>query len=118
MFLMHGKITAGLGQAGYFLSWEGYRRQFPVLLGFLPFPGTLSVLPEEPFPAEATASIQIRGFCEEKKSFGGCHCYRLDAIAIRPKKSRHPPEMIEIIAPMNLRRGLNLKDGDRVDVLL
>jgi len=106
MFLMHGKITSGLGQAGYFLSREGYRRQFPELLGFLPF------------LAEATASIQIRGFCEEKKSFGGCHCYRLDAIAIRPKKSRHPPEMIEIIAPMNLRRGLNLKDGDRVDVLL
>ena len=35
---MHGKITAGLGQAGYFLSREGYRRQFPELLGFLPFP--------------------------------------------------------------------------------
>ena len=29
---MHGKITAGLGQAGHFLSREGYRRQFLELL--------------------------------------------------------------------------------------
>ena len=84
---MHGKITSGLGQAGYFLSWEGYRRQFPVLLGFLPFPGTLSVLPEEPFPAEATASIQIRGFCEEEKSFGGSAATASKSMAWMPSLS-------------------------------
>ncbi|OYV10434.1 MAG: riboflavin kinase, archaea type, partial [Methanosaeta sp. NSP1] len=53
----------------------------------------------------------------------GCRCYRikingLDAIAIRPEMSRHPPEMIEVISPLKLRRALDLKDGDRVDVLL
>jgi riboflavin kinase len=53
----------------------------------------------------------------------GCRCYSiningLDAIAIRPEMSRHPPEMIEVISPLKLRRALDLKDGDRVDVLL
>jgi CTP-dependent riboflavin kinase len=38
MFLMHEKITSGLVLAGYFLSRKDYRRQFPELLGFLPFP--------------------------------------------------------------------------------
>jgi len=117
---MFGKVTAGVGQAGYFLSRDGYRCQFLDRLGFIPFPGTLNVLLEEPFPASAPA-ILIQGFSEKEESFGACQCYRiqingLDAVAIRPDKSSHPPELIEVIAPVNLRRALNLKDGDTVEV--
>ena len=117
---MLGKVIAGLGQAGYFLSREGYRQQFLNRLGFIPFPGTLTVLLEESFPASAPA-ILIQGFSEKEERFGACRCYRiringLDAVAIRPEKSSHPPELIEVIAPLNLRRALNLKDGDTVEV--
>ena len=117
---MHGKVTAGVGQAGYYLSREGYRQQFLDHLGFIPFPGTLNVLLDGPFPASAPA-ITIPGFSEGKESFGACRCYPiringLDAVAIRPEKSSHPPELIEVIAPVNLRRALNLKDGDSVKV--
>jgi riboflavin kinase len=48
---MHGKILSGLGQAQYFLTREGYSRQFVEKLGFTPFPGILNVLFDEPFPA-------------------------------------------------------------------
>ncbi len=117
---MHGKVIAGMGQAGYFLSRDGYRQQFLDRLGFIPFPGTLNVLLDQPFPASAP-SVTILGFYEKEKSFGACQCYRiringLDAMAIRPEKSIHPPELIEVIAPLNLRRALNLKDGDSVEV--
>ena len=117
---MQGKVITGLGKAGYFLSREGYCRQFQEKLGFVPFPGTLNVLLEEPFPASAPA-ILIHGFSEKEERFGACRCYRiringLDAVAIRPEKSSHPPELIEVIAPLNLRRALNLKDGDTVEV--
>ena len=119
---MQGKITAGLGKAGFFLSREGYRRQFQECLGFVPFPGTLNVLLDEPFPA-SSPSILIRGFSEAEECFGGCLCYHIsingmDAAAIRPEKSSHPPELIEVIAPSNLRRTLNLKDGDSVEVII
>jgi len=77
MFLMHEKITAGLGQAGYFLSREGYRHQFPGAYG----------LPAIPLRGCRCYSIKING---------------LDAVAIRPEQSRHPPEMIEIIAQVYL----------------
>ena len=117
---MLGKVTSGVGQAGYFLCRDSYRQQFLDRLGFIPFPGTLNVLLEKPFPTSAPA-ILIQGFSEKEKSFGACQCYRiqingLDAAAIRPEKSRHPPELIEVIAPVNLRRALNLKDGDTVVV--
>ncbi len=118
---MRGKILSGLGQAQYFLTREGYSRQFVEKLGFVPFPGTLNVLLEEPFPAQRQA-IKIEGFSMEGKSFGECKCYRIklngiEAAVVRPERSRYPAELIEIIAPVKLR-AQGLKDGDPVEVIL
>ncbi len=118
---MRGKIASGLGQGQYFISREGYSRQFVQKLGFVPFPGTLNVRLEEPFPAEQPA-IRIEGFVEEGKSFGECKCYRIklngiEAAVVRPEKSHYPLELIEIIAPVKLR-ALGLEDGDPVEVIL
>jgi riboflavin kinase len=118
---MRGKIVSGLGQGQYFLTREGYSRQFVLKLGFLPFPGTLNVILEEPFPAGQRA-IEIEGFAEEGKSFGECKCYTIklngmQAAVVRPERSRYPPELIEIIAPLKLRE-LGLEDGDPVEIIL
>jgi len=118
---MRGKIASGLGQGQYFISREGYSRQFLQHLGFVPFPGTLNVLLDEPFPAEQQA-IKIEGFLEEGRSFGECKCYRIklngiDAAVVRPERSRYPAELIEVIAPLKLR-ALGLEDGDPVEVIL
>jgi len=120
---MRGKIASGLGQGQYFISREGYSRQFLQHLGFVPFPGTLNVLLEEPFPARASQAIKIEGFQEEGRSFGECKCYRIklngiDAAVVRPERSRYPPELIEIIAPVQLRQALGLEEGDPVEVIL
>ena len=114
--VLRGKIASGLGQGQYFLTREGYSRQFLQKLGFVPFPGTLNVRLEGPFPAEKQA-IRIEGFAEEGKSFGECKCYRIklngiEAAVVRPEKSRYPPELIEIVALVQLRRALGLEDGD------
>jgi len=102
-------------------SPPGYSRQFLQYLGFVPFPGTLNVRLEEPFPAEQPA-IRIEGFAEEGKSFGECKCYRIklngiDAAVVRPERSRYPAELIEVIAPVKLR-ALGLEEGDSVEVIL
>jgi riboflavin kinase, archaea type len=116
---MRGKILSGLGQAQYFLTREGYSRQFAKKLGFVPYPGTLNVLLEEPFPTERQA-IQVEGFSEEGRTFGECKCYRIrlngiEVAVVRPEKSSYPPELIEVIAPVKLR-ALGLEDGDTVEV--
>lgn len=113
---MCGKILSGLGQAQYFLTREGYSRQFMEKLGFVPFPRTLNVLLKGPFPAEHEA-IKIEGFSEEGRTFGECRCYPIklngmQAAVVRPDKSRYPPELIEIIALVQLRRALGLEDVD------
>lgn len=119
---MRGRVVSGLGQSQHFLSQDEYQRQFIELFGFVPAAGTLNVLLDGPLPTDAQA-IWIKGFCRDEKSFGGCLCYLIklngiDAAALRPERSCHPPEMIEIIAPVNLRRALDLKDGDVVLVTL
>ena len=119
---MRGKIAAGLGQGQYFISREGYSRQFLHHLGFVPFPGTLNVLLEEPFPEEQQA-IKIEGFQEEGRSFGECKCYRIklngiDAAVVRPERSRYPADLVEVVSPVHLRRALGLNDGDPVEVIV
>ncbi len=119
---MLGKIAAGLGQAQYFISREGYSRQFLQHLGFVPFPGTLNVLLEAPFPLGQQA-IRIEGFQDEGQSFGECKCYRIklngiEAAVVRPERSRYPADLIEIVAPVQLRRALGLNDGDPVEITL
>jgi riboflavin kinase len=121
VIFMRGKILSGLGQAQYFLTREGYSRQFMEKLGFVPFPGTLNVQLDEPFPAEQEA-IKIEGFAEEGRTFGECKCYRIklngiEAAVVRPERSRYPPELIEVIAPVKLR-ALGLEDGDTVEIIL
>jgi len=116
---MHGKILSGLGQAQYFLTREGYSRQFAKKLGFVPFPGTLDVLLVELFPTKLQA-IKIEGFSEEGRTFGQCRCCRIklngiEAAVVRPERSRSPPELIEVIAPVKLR-ALGLDDGDTVEI--
>lgn len=120
---MHGKIASGLGQGQYFISREGYSRQFLQHLGFVPFPGTLNVLLDEPFPAGASQAIKIEGFQKEGRSFGECKCYRIklngiDAAVVRPERSRYSAELIEVIAPVKLRLALGLEEGDPVEVVL
>jgi riboflavin kinase len=37
---------------------------------------------------------------------------------IRPDRSSYPLNLVEIIAPVNLRKTLGIKDGDEVEVTL
>src|SRR6266849_2945505 len=42
-FLFTGRVFSGMREGGYYVSLNGYRRQFTKLRGFTPFPGTLNL---------------------------------------------------------------------------
>ena len=122
MNVIRGKIAKGLGVGQYYISREGYSSQFQKKLGFVPFPGTLNIKLDKPF-TPAGEAIKIVEFSEDGKTFGGCQCYRIKingikAAIVRPERSSYPSNLIEIIAPTNLRESLNLSDGDEVEVTL
>ena len=120
---LKGKIITGLGEGQYYISRDGYRKQFNLKLGFDPSPGTLNLKLAAPFTQTGANSIEIEGFVEENGTFGGCKCYRvmigdIKGAIVRPERSNYPPNLIEVIAPVNLRKALNLSDGDELEVVL
>lgn len=121
--VMRGKVASGLGEGQYYISRNGYRQQFREKLGFEPFPGTLNIKLGKPFVCLEQKTIRIEGFQDEDRTFGECRCYKIklngiDAAVVRPERSDYPADLIEIIAPVNLRKALVLEDGALVEITL
>ncbi len=120
---IRGKVTTGLGEGQYYISVQGYRNQFKERLGFDPYPGTLNLKLVEPFAQTAASLIKIEGFRNENRTFGECRCYpvKINGIRgaiVRPERSSYPANLVEVIAPVNLRKTLCLSDGDELEVML
>lgn len=121
---LEGKVLKGLGEGQYYVNIPGYRKQFEEKLRFEPFPGTLNVQLSENSSAlrnllREKPSIQIEGFNDGERTFGGGKCYPIiiggiEAAVVTPERTHYPSDLIEIIAPVKLRDALELNDGDRV----
>ena len=125
---LRGKVVSGDGEGRYYLSLKGYRQQFREKLGFDPYPGTLNVL-LNPDSMEKKAMlayrkpIVLKGFTEGGKRYGEVLAFParvrgLEAALVVPLKTHHPPEIIEIVSPFELRKILGLKDGDIIEVIV
>ncbi|MFA0821685.1 MAG: winged helix-turn-helix domain-containing protein/riboflavin kinase [Methanomethylovorans sp.] len=125
---LHGKVIAGLGEGQYYIAQNGYMSQFSEKLGFQPFPGTLNVKLNETSIAirqqmDCVKPICIQGFNDGKRTFGSGKCYLIKingikSVVIIPERTHYPTNLLEIIAPVNLRETLHLKDGDEVNILV
>jgi riboflavin kinase, archaea type len=107
---MRGKVLSGTGKGAKYV--ELYKQEFKKILGFLPFPGTLNLyvvdIPELPNPITVKMA-----------EYGQVDCYPLainthNCALIRPHKTEHTRNTIEIISPINLREALHLLDGDEI----
>ena len=122
--VLSGRLITGLGEGQYYISLEGYRSQFRERLGFDPYPGTLNIkldLPSIEVRKSISPDIRISGFTDENRTFGrgSCFCVKISDIkgaVIVPERTHYPEDIIEIIAPVNLREYLNVNDGSIVDV--
>lgn len=122
-----GKIIRGTGEGAYFTQIAWVQQQCDEKLGFKPYPGTLNLeIPEEYFSVveylDQKNGIELispdRNFCNAKVfsvSLGDI----IGAIILPEEKVRiHPKNIIEIIAPVNIKESLNVKDGDFVNVVV
>ena len=78
---LEGVLFSGLGEGAYYVTKEGYRKQFIEKLGFDPYPGTLNikVITEYDLKAlselETYPAIELEGFVDESRTFGSVKCY-------------------------------------------
>lgn len=125
--IITGKIVSGAGEGAYFTQIDWVSRQCDEKLGFIPYPGTLNLELSEEFLVTVESLEKEKGvelispdpkFCNGK-AFPVLLGEMRAAIIMPEEKVRvHPKNIIEIIAPLNLKASLNLKDGDSVTVVL
>ncbi len=121
---IEGRITTGLGEGGFYVSLEGYRKQIKEKLGFDPYPGTLNITMDESWRKQHLLQLEpviISGFRDKERTYGDLFAYpcRIGShtcAIIVPLRTHHGPEILEIISPLNLKKELNKKDGDHIRV--
>jgi riboflavin kinase len=119
---VQGRIFSGNGEGAKFIRLPWVTKQIEEKLEFTPFPGTLNV-------RLCPASIVVRksltravgieispapGYCRGrlfKARLQGVEC----ALVV-PEVAGYPEDVIEIVAPVNLKSKFNFADGDSVEV--
>jgi riboflavin kinase len=125
---LEGTVFTGLGEGAYYISKEHYKKQFIEKLGFTPYPGTLNLKLTTEYDLktrtelEAYPTIEIQGFKNEDRTFGVVKCYpatignKVKGALIFALRGHYDNSVVEVIAPVCLRKHLNLKDGYKVKV--
>jgi riboflavin kinase len=119
---LKGKVFSGGGTGSLFVNLPWAKKQFKEKLGFNPYPGTLNLQlsPETDVKElkDATKGIKIKspeGF-HEGRCFKALIMEKLWGAVVVPDVAGYPPDLLEILAPVNLRETLGLKDGVEIKV--
>ena len=117
-----GVVISGLGQGAHFMSLGWVRDGVRGLVGFTPFPGTLNVRLDA-----GTVGIWRRikdggavALAPPPPETCGARLFPVllapdvEAAVIVPDVTRYDEGLLELIAAVDLRSCLGLRDGDRV----
>jgi len=122
-----GHVVSGMGEGTYYLAQKGYINQFNHHCGFKPYPGTLNIkIPQiqknkvrliKKFPG-----IEIEEFKTKNRTFGAVKCFNAlvnneECILVLPVRG-HYTNILEFISPENLRKKLQIEDGDPVHIMI
>jgi riboflavin kinase len=67
-------------------------------------------------------ALELSGFTQGGRSYGPAKCFKAkveskyDAGALIIERTHHGESVLELISPLDLRKTLSLRDGDRVHV--
>lgn len=120
-----GIVVRGTKKGAYFMSQAIYRDQFEEKLGFRPFVGTLNVQVEDknvPKVKKLLKSdiLEIKG----EETFGDVKYKKatlngeVEGAVVFPEKTRHLMDVVEFIAPQNLKETYHISDGDSVTITI
>jgi riboflavin kinase len=125
---IRGYIVRGLGEGRYYMSLKGYVVQVEEKLGFKPYPGTLNIKLKtvddilRKLELQKLPGIMIKGFSNGVRTYGNVKAFKAEIngtmplAVVLPERTSHGIDVLEIIAPFNIREKLKLSDGDEVTV--
>ena len=122
--VIEGSIVTGLGEGAYYI--DVYSSKLKTALGFRPHLGTLNVKVTDDESRKAvsrmknTPPLVVNGFTHEGRTFGDVICYRvkinrdIEGAVVIAQRTHHSEEILEVVAPVNIRAELNIEDNDKV----
>lgn len=125
--VIKGKIISGAGEGAYFTQIGWVQQQCAEKLGFKPYPGTLNLeISEEFLPfIESLDEKEAIELISPDPKFCNARVFQVSlgdisgAIILPEEMVRiHPENIIEIIAPLNLKAALSVDDGDSLNFIL
>jgi len=118
---LKGRVFSGGGKGSLFVNLPWAKKQFKEKLGFSPYPGTLNLQLTSKTGTEnlrKAEGIKI----EPQEGFHSGRCFKALVMEkvwgaiVMPDVQGYPPDLLEILAPVNLRKTLELKNGMEVEV--
>jgi riboflavin kinase len=127
---LEGMVISGMGEGAYYMSLDGYRKQFKDKLGYDPYPGTLNVKLVDQVYINARRelgkfpSIFIEGFSDKTRTYGWAKCYMAiinnnaikNAAILFLERTHYDDSMLEVIAPCSIKNSIGVKNGDRISI--
>lgn len=118
-----GKVSSGKGEGERFIKLPWVSEQIAKKIGFFPYPGTLNIklkgkscIKSQLLKAAKAVEISpVAGFCRGK-CFKAYLAGNVECAIVIPEIADYPEDLLEIIAPINLRERLSLKNGDTITV--
>lgn len=120
---LEGKVFSGTGEGSKYIRLAWVKKQVEEKLVFTPYVGTLNIrLNDESIPQKraltkepALEIVPAAGYCRGKL-FKAILKDCVQAAVVVPDVPDYPENVLEIISSENLRKKLQLSDGDKVEV--
>ncbi len=116
-----GTVVSGLGQSASFLCIPWVSGQITSRLNFSPYPGTLNIDVHDSGTQEVLKRLgkerivpAEEGYCEALL-FRGTVAGRYPCGVILPLVPGYPESILEIVAPVHLKRALGVGDGESIE---
>jgi riboflavin kinase len=123
--MFEGVIVSGMGEGAYYV--REYADKIKEAVGYRPYYGTLNVRINGGRPdLRGYRTIKVGGFKSGDRSFGRIELtsvtltvrgHKIRCHAIVPERTHHEKDL-ELVSRHNLRRGYDLKDGDKATIVV
>ena len=119
--VLKGKVFSGNKGGKLFVNLPWVRKQMDEKLGFNPYAGTLNLrLPNETAldrlrEADGIIIVPEKGY-SEGKCFKALVNEKVEGAVVLPDVPDYPLDLLEVLAPVNLRKNFGLIDGMEVVV--
>lgn len=123
---LNGKITSGKREGTKLTQLPWVKKQIRQKIGFTPHPGTLNITltKESTKLKQQLQNTQTTELTPNKEDYCTAKLFKAkitdhtNIAVIIPQINNYPKNLIEIIAPTNLRNTLNLRDKDTITITI